>query len=168
MSSWKKRQIAWQQERLNHFGQHEAIIAGDSGSESGSESEISSVRSTVNNNYRHIMDQPHQDTISVLRVGVYNQKFYFHGYPSGSVILIRGQSYIIDLSHPSNRGHQLVISRSTTHGAVNGMVSIGEPGNPGAFIALFIGSGRPRSLYYYCTIYRGMSGDISIVDSNDM
>ena len=88
MSSWKKRQIAWKQERKNRFSQHTDIVTDNSESESeseldlGSESKLHNVRLAINNNYRHVMDQPHPDTISVLRVRVYNQKFYFNGYPS--------------------------------------------------------------------------------------
>jgi len=167
MSNWKERQSIWKHERKQHFNESNQQSPRTPKLTGSSDSEPANSVHQVTANTQ-VFNQLHSDTISVLRVRVYNSKFYFNGFPSGQVTLIRGQSYIIDLSHPSNRGHQLVISRSTTHGAVNGMVSIGEQGNPGAFIALFIGSGRPHSLYYYCTIYRGMGGDISIVDSNDM
>ena len=75
MSSWKKRQVTWQQERKKHFGQHQDIVV-DSDSDRELESELPNVRSAIKTNYRHIINQPHQDTISVLRVRVYNQRFY--------------------------------------------------------------------------------------------
>ena len=167
MSSWKQRQKAWKRERQQKFKETGNFNIRDDETQLDTSNSSDTLPSSQSehNNYQHVITEPHTDSISVLRVRVYNRKFYFGGFPSGDITLLRGQSYIIDLSHPSNQTHQLVVSRSTTHGAVNGMVAIGEPGSPGAFVALFIGNGRPRQLYYYCANHRGMSGNIVIQDS---
>lgn len=167
MSSWSQRQKKWKRERQQQFNRTTTVDSLEL--EPSHPPPVNNLSEndpvpTSTHNYQHIISQPHHDSISVLRVRVNNRQFYFSGFPSGEITLLRGQSYIIDVSHPSNKTHQLVISRTTTQGVVNGIVSIGRPGNPGSFLALFIGNSRPSKLYYYCAQHRGMSGSIILQD----
>ena len=86
----------------------------------------------------------------------------FDTFGEGTLHLKRNTNYIFDLSHPSNKGHQLIISRNPSYGSIRDLGIQGKAGSLGSLISFYIGSGRPEQLFYYCTIRKGMGGRIDI------
>lgn len=109
----------------------------------------------------HSSTEPPPYIVSSVRIqdGIYECS----GFTSHVPECVRKYTYIFDLSDPSNRGQVFRISRQPAKGQVRDVASQGVPGRPGAFISLYIGDGRPDTLYYYNERHRGMGGMIRIV-----
>ena len=138
-TNWKDLQKSWKQQRHLH-------------------------KSRTTQLESHHMNNPPLTKYIVVDVHVESDIFFFKDFDHNKVKLVRGYNYIFDLSHPTNRGHQLVISRNPKCGKVNGLTFQGTPGEVGSFVSFYVGDGRPDQLYYYCTeMGGGMNGTMSVV-----
>lgn len=143
-TSWKTLQDTWKQERQDRHLKEEASTTLE----------------------MHNLSTPPLTKYVVVDVHVASDIFFFKDYPNNQVKLVRGYNYIFDLSHPSNRGHQLVFSRNPRCGKVNGLTFQGTPGEVGSFISFYVGDGRPETLYYYCAEMEGaMNGTVQVAHS---
>ena len=142
---WDEKQRRWQEERTLHFQ--------DGG--------------PINNNTGH---HTHQEKTKVdyqlCNVTIKDNQLFFSGFPENKdcLDLVLNTTYIFDVSHPSNYGHQFVISRVPASGKVKDLTYQGIAGTPGGFVSIYIGEGRPTSLYYYDEKLKGCGGQINILD----
>jgi hypothetical protein len=139
--SWRDRQKKWQKEREVQFNPTSDI--------------------------EKVQVAPPQDNFvfpehHLVRVKIINSQYIFDNLGEGTINLKRQTNYIFDLSHPSNRDHQLIISRNPSSGSVRDLGIQGKPGSLGSLISIFIGNGRPEELFYYCTVRKGMGGRINL------
>ena len=70
----------------------------------------------------------------LVRVLIKDNQFIFDTLGMGTLNLYRNTTYIFDLSHPSNQGHHLMISRNPSSGSVRDLGIQGTSGKPGALI----------------------------------
>ncbi len=106
------------------------------------------------------IDQP---PYIVSNVSIIDGMYTCSGFSTPVLHCVRQYTYIFDLSHSSNRGQVFRISRNPGKGQVRDIAVQGVPGRPGAFISIYVGDGRPDTLYYYNSRHRGMGGVIRIV-----
>lgn len=141
MQTWKEKQRSWMQQRQLDFVDNH----------------------TQEENQDIVLDDKHEiPSYQIVKVQIRDNQFLFSGLGQGTLYLERNTTYVFDLSHPSNRGHHLMISRNPSSGSVKDLGIQGNSGKPGAFISFFIGSGRPKQLFYYCTQFKGMGGELQI------
>ncbi len=143
--NWNERQRQWQLQRKNFF-QRGVIHPSDD---------------KVNDDIVDSTDY------SLCRITIKDNNICFSSFPDSktSINLVRNTNYIFDVSDPSNTGHAFVISRVPASGKVRDLTYQGIPGNPGSFVSIFIGKGRPNTLYYYDQKYKGLGGRLDIMDN---
>ena len=151
LNSWREKQRHWQRERDNLF---QTLKNTDSTQKKEREE-------------KHIIDTFKGPNYQLIRVKITDSHFVFPELGEGIIELQRFNNYIFDLSHPSNTNHQLMISRNPSSGSVRDLGIQGIPGSMGAFISIYVGSGRPTQIFYYCTRRKGMGGRINIVNIQD-
>ena len=118
-----------------------------------------------NNDNKYIDNYNYIGNYIVCSVKVIDHQFFFTEFNNSNPILVRNNTYIFDLEHPSNRNHELLISRNPSNGIINNLTINGNPGYPGSFISFYIGDSRPATLYYYCKRHVGMGGEIEILNN---
>ena len=93
---------------------------------------------------------------------------YYIGGLSGSapaLTLIRGHTYVFDMSDSSNSGHPLAFRQSDDTSYTDGVTSTGTAGTSGAKVTIVVADDAPDSLKYYCTVHgNGMGNTISVID----
>ena len=97
-------------------------------------------------------------------VHIFENQIKFIEFDDNQLILIRNNTYIFDLEHPSNKNHQIVISRHPHTGCITDLSYQGEPGTPGSHVSFYVGAMRPDTLYYYDKYNKGFGGKLIIID----
>ncbi|MDG2118820.1 MAG: hypothetical protein P8K11_07610 [Gammaproteobacteria bacterium] len=91
--------------------------------------------------------------------------FFIGGVNTPSLELLRGVTYIFDLSDPtlSNHPFKFSIIKDGVHNSgvqfTDSVKSEGVRGTPGAKIALTVFSNSKSNIYFYCEFHPGMGGD---------
>jgi hypothetical protein len=91
--------------------------------------------------------------------------FLIGGVNTPSLELLRGVTYVFDLSDPtlSNHPFKFSIVKDGVHNAgvqfTDSVKSEGVRGTPGATIALTVFSNSKSNIYFYCEFHSGMGGD---------
>jgi hypothetical protein len=94
-----------------------------------------------------------------------------NGKAQEEISLVKGLTYLFDLSDPSNSGYQLYFSENDRgNNIINDSISqgynlIGTPGTPGSYIIFEVPYDIPNSLYYVSEGGKYMGGNIRVVDS---
>lgn len=115
-------------------------------------------KNNENNDYKYI------SSYVVSPIIINESQIRFVDYNNNVPILLRNNTYIFDLEHPSNRNHNIIISRNPDSGIVKDLIFQGIPGFPGSYLSLYIGEMRPSILYYYDKYNKGFGGKIIIID----
>ena len=106
--------------------------------------------------------------ITVASVGGSN---YFHvdGTSHPVLNLVRGSTYIFDVSNASNDGHPLRFKNSDDSSYTTGVVVSGTQGQSNAKVTLTVATDAPSSLKYYCTAHgNSMGNTINVTTSTDL
>ena len=114
-----------------------------------------------------------QNIVVTVAYDGYSNKFYMDGILNGSLSLVRGTTYIFNVSNSNNTGHVLKFSttKNGTHAGgveyTSGITRSGNPGETSSTVTFVVPSNAPSLLYYYCSNHSGMAGNssISISDS---
>ena len=142
---WNERQLQWQKERSDYFNNK---LTNDIGSKK---------------------KEDIQDAIdySLCRITIKDNNIIFSSFPDSktNIELVRNTNYIFDTSDPSNLGHMFIVSRVPSSGKVKDLNYQGLPGTLGSFLSIYIGTGRPNTLYYYDQKYKGLGGRLDIIGS---
>ena len=141
---WNDKQLQWQKERSDYFN-NKLIADMDTKKE----------------------DIPELVDYSLCRISIKDNNIIFSSFPDNktNIKLVRNTNYIFDTSDPSNLGHQLVVSRVPASGKVKDLNYQGIPGTLGSFVSIYIGKGRPTTLYYHDQKYKGLGGRLDIIDN---
>ena len=108
----------------------------------------------------------------VIKVTRANQKFYLDGVERKKISLIRGNTYIFDLSDPSTNNYPFYITTSSTGGTSIGQYLTGVTGNGNHFgtnnkqVIFTVSDNAPGCLYYQSTIYENVGNKIDIIGSS--
>ena len=98
-------------------------------------------------------------------------KYYISGL-SGSapeLTLIRGHTYVFDMSDSSNTGHPFAFRESDDTSYTDGVTSTGTAGSSGAKVTIVVADDAPDSLKYYCTVHgNGMGNTITVINPVDI
>ena len=94
-----------------------------------------------------------------------------NGKAQEEISLVKGLTYLFDLSDPSNSGYQLYFSKNDRgNNIINDSISqgytlIGTPGTPGSYIMFEVPYDISNSVYYVSEGGKYMGGNIRVVDS---
>ncbi|MBM4229138.1 MAG: hypothetical protein FJ184_00145 [Gammaproteobacteria bacterium] len=98
--------------------------------------------------------------------------FYVNNQPQAVLQLRRGQTFIFNLSDPSNAGHPFrfsTTSNGTHSGGVQytvGVTTSGTPGTPNSYIQIVVADSAPSFLYYYCDHHSNMGSSAVVATVN--
>ena len=101
-------------------------------------------------------------------VGAYTEgnRYQIDGAKTPNLFLVRGNTYIFDVSDSTNTGHtfglatQADAAGSTAY--TTGVTTSGTAGSTGATITFEIPDNAPETMYYYCTAHTEMAGNAAI------
>ena len=116
------------------------------------------------NKYKYKQNYKYVSSYIVSPIIIIENQIQFIDYDGNIPILLRNNTYIFDLEHPSNRNHKIIISRNPEGGIVKDLIFQGIPGYPGSYLSLYVGEMRPSTLYYYDEYNKGFGGKIIIPD----
>ena len=77
-----------------------------------------------------------------------------------AISLIRGNTYIFDMSDSSNLGHPLAFKTSDHQNYTTGVTTTGTAGMAGAKVTFVVPNDAPDFLRYYCTVHGNSMGNI--------
>jgi hypothetical protein len=100
-----------------------------------------------------------------------NHCFEINGDVQGEITLIKGVTYLFDLSDSSNTGYQLYFSESNTGNSYStdslnqGYSIIGTPGTSGSYVMFEVPYNFPSVVYYVAEGGKYMGHKINVIDS---
>jgi len=106
-------------------------------------------------------------TITVANVSGQNV-FVIDGVNNPTLALVRGNTYVFDLSDSSNSGHPLAFKDGSGNAYTSGVTSSGTAGSSGATVTFAVPSDAPSSLRYYCTAHGNAMGNTITASSNNL
>ena len=109
------------------------------------------------------------EEVDLVVTAAYNQNldknvFYINGAPAPAITFQRAVTYVFDLSSPTLKQHPFALSESFngTHSGgkpyTTSVVSDGQHGTEGAFLAFTPHSDTAPQMFYYCSIHGLMGG----------
>ena len=108
----------------------------------------------------------HNYTVTVYNSGSGN-KYYIDGVEAAELTLVRGLTYVFDVSDSSNSGHPFRFKGGDGNPLNTGVTVSGTAGQSGATVTYAIPSAGPQPVRYYCTHHgNGMGNTISTVASS--
>lgn len=97
-------------------------------------------------------------TVTVANVGGVN-KYHFGGITAPTVTLLRGTTYIFDMSDATNAGHPLIFTNGGSN-YITGVTTIGTAGTAGARVEFAVDANAPGTgLAYACSVHGGGMGN---------
>jgi len=107
----------------------------------------------------------HNYTVTVYNSGSGN-KYYIDGVEAPELTLVRGLTYVFDVSDSSNSGHPFRFKDGSGNTLTAGITTSGTAGQSGATITYAIPSTGTQPERYYCTVHgNGMGNTIQTVAS---
>ena len=112
-----------------------------------------------------VVSTTHNYTITVANSGSGN-KFYVDGVEAPELTLVRGLTYVFDVSDSTNSGHPFRFKDSAGNAYTTGLTTSGTAGSSGATVTLEIPATGTQPARYYCTVHgNGMGNIISAIAS---
>jgi len=107
----------------------------------------------------------HNYTVTVYNSGSGN-KYYIDGVEAAELTLVRGLTYVFDVSDSSNSGHPFRFKDSSGNSFSTGVTTSGTAGQSGATVTLVVPTTGTQPARYYCTVHgNGMGNTITTVAS---
>jgi len=104
-------------------------------------------------------------TVTVANTGSGN-KYYIDGVESPELTLVRGLTYVFDVSDSSNSGHPFRFKDASGNSYTIGVTASGTAGQTGATVKLELPLTGTMPARYYCTVHgNGMGNTITTVNS---
>ena len=91
--------------------------------------------------------------------------FAIDGVNNPQLTLLRGVTYVFDVSDSSNSGHPLRFRDSSDTAYTSGVTASGTAGNANASVTFVVPSDAPASLKYYCTVHGNAMGNTISVEN---
>lgn len=93
--------------------------------------------------------------------------YFIDGNPTKSLLLVKGFTYIFDLSDSSNSGHPFAFKNSSGSSYTTGVTNSGTVGNASATVTLVLATDASEPSSYYCTSHgNGMGNVITIIEAS--
>ena len=107
----------------------------------------------------------HNYTVTVYNSGSGN-KYYIDGVEAAALTLVRGLTYVFDVSDSSNSGHPFRFKDASGNSFSTGVTTSGTAGQSGATVTLVVPTTGTQPARYYCTVHgNGMGNTITTVAS---
>tara|TARA_B100000424_G_scaffold166817_1_gene128206 strand:+ start:3029 stop:4321 length:1293 start_codon:yes stop_codon:yes gene_type:complete len=109
--------------------------------------------------------QSHNYTVTVANIGGVN-KFLIDGVEAAELTLVKGLTYVFDVSDSSNSGHPFRFKDVYGNAYTTGVTTSGTEGQTGATVTLELATTGLMPYRYYCTLHgNGMGNIIRSVES---
>ena len=99
-----------------------------------------------------------------LSTGGSGNVYFIDGIPTKTLSLIKGFTYVFDLSDSTNSGHPFAFKDSGGSSYTSGVTTSGTAGNASATVTLVLATDASEPSSYYCTSHgNGMGNTISLI-----
>ena len=106
----------------------------------------------------------HNYTVTVVQSG--GNKYAIDGVTAAPLTLVKGLTYVFDVSDSSNSGHPFRFKDASGNSFSTGVTTSGTAGQSGATVTLVVPTSGTQPARYYCTVHgNGMGNTITTVDS---
>ena len=106
----------------------------------------------------------HNYTVTVVQSG--GNKYAIDGVTTAELTLVRGLTYVFDVSDSSNSGHPFRFKDASGNSFTTGVTTSGTAGQSGATVTLVVPASGTQPARYYCTVHgNGMGNTITTVNS---
>ena len=106
----------------------------------------------------------HNYTVTVVQSG--GNKYAIDGVTTAELTLVRGLTYVFDVSDSSNSGHPFRFKDASGNSFTTGVTTSGTAGQSGATVTLVVPAAGTQPARYYCTVHgNGMGNTITTVNS---
>lgn len=90
-------------------------------------------------------------------------KFHLDGTVAPALALVRGNTYVFDMSDATNAGHPLVFKVDGGSAYTNGVTTSGTAGTANATVTFVVPQSAPDDLRYYCSVHGDPMGNSATV-----
>ena len=102
-----------------------------------------------------------------LSTGGSGNVYFIDGIPTKTLSLIKGFTYVFDLSDGSNSGHPFGFKNASDGAYTTGVTTSGTAGNASATVTLVLATDASEPSRYYCTSHgNGMGNTISLIEAS--
>jgi len=102
-----------------------------------------------------------------LSTGGSGNVYFIDGIPTKQLSLIKGFTYVFDLSDGSNSGHPFGFKNASDGAYTTGVTTSGTAGNASATVTLVLATDASEPSSYYCTSHgNGMGNTISLIEAS--
>lgn len=90
-------------------------------------------------------------------------KFHLDGTAAPALTLVRGNTYVFDMSDATNSGHPLVFKVDGGAAYTNGVTTSGTAGTANATVTFVVPQSAPDDLRYYCSVHGDPMGNSATI-----
>jgi len=102
-----------------------------------------------------------------LSTGGSGNVYFIDGIPTKTLSLVKGFTYVFDLSDSSNSGHPFAFKDGSGSSYTSGVTTSGTAGNASATVTLVLATDASEPSRYYCTSHgNGMGNTISLIEAS--
>lgn len=102
-----------------------------------------------------------------LSTGGSGNVYFIDGIPTKTLSLIKGFTYVFDMSDSSNSGHPLAFKNASDGSYTTGVTTSGTAGSASATVTLVLATDASEPSSYYCTSHgNGMGNTISLIEAS--
>ena len=102
-----------------------------------------------------------------LSTGGSGNVYFIDGIPTKTLSLVKGFTYVFDMSDSSNSGHPFGFKDSGGSSYTTGVTTSGTAGNASATVTLVLATDASEPSRYYCTSHgNGMGNTISLIEAS--